>query len=240
MVTMPSSNKTNWRRLVTEAVAIGLGVFLSLWADEWRASRLDASEGRAALRRIAADLENDTVALVAMSARAERQVNAIREILIADPNDPDTPLAIAERLPDVVVSSVTPVSRSAYDALVSSGQLGLVDDPDLLADIADHYARLDYLVAISDEESQQRRLLAALFYPHVDWPRDDFFIAGELHFLPTPSARPSVTSLLSDSEFVGQMVDMGTLKEIKAERGLANVEEARDLIRAVYQAAAGR
>ena len=239
-MTMPSSNKTNWRRLVTEAVAIGLGVFLSLWADEWRASRLEASEGRAALRRIAADLENDTVALVAMSARAQRQVNAIREILTADPTDPNTPGAIAERLPDVVVSSVTPVSRSAYDALVSSGQLGLIDDPDLLADIADHYARLDYLGAISEEEGQQRRLLAALFYPHVDWPRDDFFITDDVHFLPTPAARRSVTTLLSDSEFVGQMVHMGTLKEIKAESGLSYVEEARELIHAVYQAATGR
>ena len=234
---MSAKNSVNWRRLVAEAAAIGLGVFLSLWADEWRASRQEAAEGRAALLRIAADLENDTLGLSATAIRSRRQVRAIREILVADPTAPGTPGAIAERLPDVVVSSITSVSRSAYDALVGSGQLGLIDDPNLLADIAAHYGRLDYLVAISDEESEQRRLLAALFYPHVDWPRDEYFTPGSPRFLPTPSARGSVVDLLSDSEFVGQMVHMGTLKEIKAQSSLAFLEEARGLIDAVYRAA---
>jgi hypothetical protein len=76
---MPGPNKINWRRLVAEAAAIALGVFLSLWADEWRTSRWEASEGRAALLRIAADLEKDTLGLAAMSAMAQRQVRAIRD-----------------------------------------------------------------------------------------------------------------------------------------------------------------
>ena len=40
---------------------------------------------------------------------------------------------IAERVPHVVVSAGITVSRSEYDALISSGRLGLVGDADLLA-----------------------------------------------------------------------------------------------------------
>lgn len=56
--------------------------------------------------------------------------------------------------------------------------------------------------------------------------------------MPTPSARPSIVGLLSDSRFVGQMAHMGTLKEIKAERSLEYRVAARGLIHAMHEAAA--
>ena len=37
------------RVLLAETLAIGLGVFLSLWADEWRTNRSLAADGREAL-----------------------------------------------------------------------------------------------------------------------------------------------------------------------------------------------
>jgi hypothetical protein len=46
--------------LLSEALAIGLGVFLSLWEDEWRTNRNDAAESREALARVALNLSGDT------------------------------------------------------------------------------------------------------------------------------------------------------------------------------------
>lgn len=237
---MPAFDKVNWRRITAEASAIALGVFLSLWADEWRSSRADAADGRAALVRIASDLERDTAALVGLGRSASRQVQAIREILTADPEDPGAPQLIAERVPHVVVSAGVTVSRSEYDALISSGRLGLVGDADLLADLARFYAMMDYLVAISDEEHQQRRTLAALLHPHIEWPRDRFLLPSDSGFLPTPTAKPSVVGLLADGTFVGQMAHMGTLKEIKAQRSSEFLQQARTLIGQVNLAAGRR
>jgi len=71
--------------LAGEALAIGLGVFLSLWADEWRTNRNIEADSRESLARVRQDISSDTLELARLSGVTQRRVDAIRALLAQDP-----------------------------------------------------------------------------------------------------------------------------------------------------------
>ena len=210
--------------LLSEALAIGLGVFLSLWADEWRTNRNLAAESGESLARLASNLSNDTAEFARLSGLSERSVDAIRSILATNPTDADAPSQVAELIPFVLESAILSPSGQEYEALQSSGRLGLVSNAELLSALALYYRRQEYVAELYRSDVEQSHAVAELMYPHVEFPRDVFTpearpgasSASTPSFYPVPAAAPSVVDLLSDRVFVNEMTFLGFLKQLLA------------------------
>ena len=208
--------------LLAEALVIGLGVFLSLWADEWRTNRNLAAESRESLARLTLNLSTDTAEFARLARLNERSVDAIRAILATDPGDLDAPSDMAELIPFTLESSTLIPSGQEYEALRSSGRLGLVSDPALLGALAKYYVRQEYVAELFRLDVEQSHAVAELMYPHVEFPRDVFTLetrpatstASTPSFYPVPTAVPSVVGLLSDRVFVNEMTYLGLLKQL--------------------------
>lgn len=227
--------------LLAEALAIGLGVFVSLWADEWRTNRNLAADSRASLGRVASNLADDTTRLARLSGVNQRRVGAIRSLLAIDPTGVDAPLQMAELIPFTLESSTWIPTGEEYEALRSSGRLGLVSNPELLGLLARYYSRQSYVAELFRLDVEQSHAVAELLYQHVEFPRDVFTreqrpestTTSTPSFYPTPAVAPSAVSLLSDRLFVNEMTYNGLLKQL-----LTNALEdlratARELIHTV-------
>jgi len=208
--------------VLSEALAVGLGVFLSLWADEWRTHQNEAAESRESLARVALNLSNDTVDFARLSALNLRSVDAIRSLLETNPRDPIAPAQIAELIPFTLEANIRNPTGEEYQALKSSGRLGLVTNADLLGALALYYERQQYAAELFRLDGDQSHAVAELMYPHIEFPRDVFTpelkpessTADTPSFYPVPIARSSVVGLLSDPVFVNEMAYLGLLKQL--------------------------
>jgi hypothetical protein len=213
--------------LASEALAIGLGVFLSLWADEWRENRGTAVEARESLARLAENLATDSVVFADLSFEASRGTEAIRTVLQADPTDSETSDLIAEATPGVLGSWILVPSGQEYEALRSSGRLGLIKDSEVLSALANYYQTQEYLSGLVRLDVDQAQAVARLMYPHVEFPRDVFL--GPASY-PVPTAAPSVVRLLSDRVYVNEMTYLGFLRELVASAAQSQVVATTDLL----------
>ena len=226
---------------LAEALAIALGVFLSLWADEWRTNRNLAADSHESLARVASNLSTDTARLARLSGVNQRRVEAIRSMLAIEPEGADAPSLVAELIPFVLESSSWTPTGQEYEALRSSGRLGLVSNPELLGLLARYYGRQSYVAELFRLDVEQSHAVAELMYPHVEFPRDVFTVESRPEttttstpsFYPVPEVDPSVVRLLDDRIFVNEMTYLGLLKQL-----LTNAIEdlratARELIQTI-------
>jgi len=224
--------------LAGEALAIGLGVFLSLWADEWRTNRNITADSRESLARVAQNLSSDTLELARLSGVNQRRVDAVRALLTTDPEASNAPARMADLIPFALESSLLRPSGQEYEALQGSGRLGLVANAELLSALALYYERREYAATLFGLDGAQSHEVAELMYPHIEFPRDVFTpetrpsttTVSTPSFIPVPTAAPSVVSLLSDRVFVNEMAEMGRLKQLVANALDEMMAVARDAI----------
>jgi hypothetical protein len=218
------TGRTRAFTLAGEALAIGLGVFLSLWADEWRTNRNVEADSRDSLARVAQNLSSDTSELARLSDVNQRRVDAIRALLTLDPDASDASARMADLIPFALESSLLQPSGHEYEALKGSGRLGLVANAELLSGLAQYYELREYVATLFALDGAQSQEVAELIYPHVEFPRDVFTpetrpsttTLSTPSFIPVPTADPSVVSLLSDRVFVNETTEMGRLKQLVA------------------------
>jgi len=224
--------------LVSEALAIGLGVFLSLWADEWRTNRSLELDSRESLVRVSQNLSSDTLELARLSEVNQRRIDAIRALLLTEPEASDASARMADLIPFALESSLLRPSGQEYEALKSSGRLGLVANEELLYALWLYYDRREYVATLLDLDGAQSQEVAALIYPHVEFPRDVFTperrpgttTLATPSFIPVPTADPSVVSLLSDRVFANEAAELGRLKQFVANALSDMMEVATDAL----------
>jgi hypothetical protein len=224
--------------LAGEALAIGLGVFLSLWADEWRTNRSIAADSRESLARVAQNLSDDAAELARLSGVNQRRVDAIQALLTTDPDASDASTTMAELIPFALESSLLRPSGQEYEALQSSGRLGLVANAELLGALALYYERREYAATLFVLDGEQSHEVAELIYPYVEFPRDVFTpetrpsttTLSTPSFIPVPTADPAVVRLLSDRVFVNETAEMGRLKQLLANALDEMMAVARDAL----------
>ena len=213
---------------MAEAAAIAVGVFLSLWADQWRENRNLAAEGRESLQRIAVDLARDTASLSYLGRLSGRGVVAVRNVLATPPGMPSRADSVAALIPWVLRSSVFQPAGEEFEALRSSGRLGLITNPELLSAISSYYRGLDYLADMYRYDVEQSHVVAELMYPHVAFPRDQF-LGGAAGF-PPPRVDGSFWILLDEPVFTNEMTYAAFLKELTSDAAAAAADDADELL----------
>jgi hypothetical protein len=162
-----------------------------------------------------------------------RGVAAIDSILNADSDVPSTPQRIADWIPFVLQSNVFNVEGEEFEALRSSGRLGLITDPELLGALTSYYADLEYIAEMYRFDIDQSHAVAELLYPHVEFPRSDFVNVPNVSVFPTPEVDASVVALLDDRIFVNEMTYLGFLKELTAGSASDAASRAAELLQMI-------
>ena len=141
--------------LLFEVVLIAVGVFLALWANNWREDREHRAQARAALRNFASEMEANRQAIEQNRAYHETFARELREFLAS--KEP----ASEDRLnKSVHFEGMRPVifEHTAWDLALATQALSYLD-PDLAFDISKVYTRQNAFQKLEDS------FLAAAFTP---------------------------------------------------------------------------
>jgi hypothetical protein len=141
--------------LLFEVVLIAVGVFLALWANNWREDREHRAQARAALRNFASEMEANRQAIQNNRAYHETFARELREFLAS--KEP----ASEDRLnKSVHFEGMRPVifEHTAWDLALATQALSYLD-PDLAFDISKVYTRQNAFQKLEDS------FLAAAFTP---------------------------------------------------------------------------
>ena len=129
-------------RVVSEFILIVAGVLSALAADGWREDRIETEQGRAYAARLAEDLRTDIalweVSITSLRAKEpalRRLARVDRASFDADPDQVAADLWIAQGWSWGSYDT----NDATYREMSSAGDLNLIRDPRLRADVAAHY-----------------------------------------------------------------------------------------------------
>lgn len=175
----------NWFAVGVDLAIVVLGVFLGIQVSNWNAARVDARAAATYLEDIAADINADLTEISRVADSARTRISAATYVLrqageadlansatLSRTNALDV-FSGSERyeIPDIAPppeaerDSLWPLAtgiyaydnnRSAYDALIGSGRIELIDERAISGALREYY----YLVTAFDET--QRRTLAPI------------------------------------------------------------------------------
>lgn len=159
------AREQNWFAIIIDFVIVVAGVFLAIQAANWNDYRKERAEERRYYAQIIDDLRVDQATLHdsqqranALDAAAENTLRAMREGIPPD----ITPVQFARNIHYAGYLYIPPTVRRSYDELVSTGNLGLLQNERAKAAIASYYSRFDELRQWDElMRSQQGRYWAA-------------------------------------------------------------------------------
>ena len=137
--------KQEWTAIGIDFVIVVVGVFIGIQVADWNTARQERERGEFYLQRIADDVRSDVAALE-NNLRAWREEAREAEISIDYLRDGNlqgrTEWEMFARI--YIDAGWIPFvpNTTAYEELRETGQLRLIDDPDLRLDIGAHYAAL--------------------------------------------------------------------------------------------------
>ncbi len=135
-------------RLLGEFFVIVFGVLAALAADSWNDARLDRIDEREYLVRLGSSVRADTANFAAILQWMDRKERGLRRIdgLLSSNSaafDPDTVLADLTAAPNYGWNVGPLTGTATFEDLRSSGQLGLIRNRDLRAQIIQYYELAD-------------------------------------------------------------------------------------------------
>lgn len=166
--------------LVGELLVVTLGVLIALAVDSWNDDRLERRVEDEVLEWLVSDLEDDTALFAWWSNEVVEKLAALEQVfaILTDPNDYLLQDSLAFLNAIAVGSELgwdqPNLSRTTFDELVSSGNLGLIDDPRVRRRIVEYYQL--------DEDSRERLTARRTQYPQIAYrlvPRASEWTAQE-------------------------------------------------------------
>jgi hypothetical protein len=155
----------NWLVVAIEFVIVAMGVFLGLQASNWNEARIDRAIAAGHLAEIAEDLQAHLDFHEKLYGSAVARISAA-EYLLRAAGRPTPPPSLVVSVNEFTVPVVPPVppdrldnllgslnlvrvtvsARNGYESLISSGNLGLIENRDLARKIQQYYGRYDDLL----------------------------------------------------------------------------------------------
>jgi hypothetical protein len=225
-----SLKEQNWTAIVIEFVLLVAGVFLGIQVANWNESRHEDERAQQALARLQGDLQADLRSIGLRSAFWPKVNDYGRGALrYAETGELVQGSAWKTVLAFYQASQLWPwvPADSTYQELRSAGELGLIRDPRLRADISKYYAEasgdnVGYILAFQPEYRRiVRGLTPAVVSNHV-WSRcwtQTSQDAQELLDCPSPISEAEAQALLD-----GYLKDPRLLGELRfwlANQGVA-------------------
>ncbi len=158
----------DWTAIAIDFVIVVLGVFVATQVADWNTARQERERGAFYLQRIADDVRDD-VATLESSIRGWRDEADEAEIIIGYLSDGDlrgrTEWEMFERIYyDAGWAPFVP-NTTAYEELHDTGQLRLINDPQLRLDIGAYYATLAEFRPFYDFDTPLREVIRRQYPP---------------------------------------------------------------------------
>jgi len=168
--------RQDWFVVALEVAIVVLGVIIGFQVTSWGQARSDAVKEQTYLRQLAADL-HETLRLIdevdSLNARGDRgTANSIRMFYL--PETPPADSVIDWHVRSTWMDIVTPLLGTA-EALISSGDLGLIRNDSLRAAITAYVTRSHQLIddqALHHAEwrrSANDMMVRMGYHQHLDW-----------------------------------------------------------------------
>ncbi len=159
---MKSVSKEAVRKATLEAVAIAIGVFAALYADNWNEDRKDHQLARQFLDGIALDMNLNSERILGVKTFARGYRDSLERVIYAirtGENSWDSPESFVLDLVQCTYLGTPTLSSVAFDELQSTGSMRLIEDSDLKRKLANYYEDFEQQ---SQFHAEYRRKEAAL------------------------------------------------------------------------------
>jgi hypothetical protein len=159
---MKSVSKEAVRKATLEAVAIAIGVFAALYADNWNEERKDQQLARQFLDGIALDMNLNSERILGVKTFARGYRDSLERVIYAirtGENSWDSPESFVLDLVQCTYLGTPRLSSVAFDELQSTGSMRLIEDSDLKRKLANYYEDFEQQ---SQFHAEYRRKEAAL------------------------------------------------------------------------------
>jgi len=226
------SRRVPWIRLLGEFAVIFLGITLSLLADDWRQSRSDLEAERRALQGLLADLEDDSVGLEELRSQVARHDRAAMWLYQrrGDPGvDADS---VTQYLGATQGLDVFRARRASYSGLLSTGQLGVIEDEALRREIITYFEDLQSeVLSFYDIYYDVWYPFRELIGPDFEWLYNEDaagFQGGDGSRL-----RRAWSEISSDPSFVFRLREVGVVANVVSRLASETLEQNTDLQTAI-------
>ena len=131
-------------RVVAEVSIIVVGVLIALAAEGWREAASDRALTRTYVAGLSADLRLDSADYVRFLEPNYLPAQAVAAdsliVILGDPTVIAEPATVLRFLRELLYLPSATKGRATFDDLVSSGRLGLIEDPNLRGALVKYYA----------------------------------------------------------------------------------------------------
>ena len=200
----------NWTSIALELIVGFVGILAAFQVDRWYEERQLLSEEQAHLMALAADFNASRESLERALNLMRGAVDAALIILEHEPGGPTdmTSDDFYSLLRDVQYMSAFEPQRRAYDVLVASGDIRVLTDEQLKADMAEYFARAAQADDRRNEMIMQR---VTSFEPYLNENLDHAALVLKVHPNVSETMTPSLPSdhfltVLGKSDFEGMIV----------------------------------
>ena len=209
--------RQDWAAVVVEVLVVVLGVVIGFQVTAWGQGRADRATEQTYLRQLAADLretERDLARVDSLMAEAERSSISLAVALrLATPPSRDSLVFWSSQL--ISQQMPNPVTGTA-EALVATGDLGLIRDDGLRSAISDYLETVAYRqyinrVIFEEHEKAETELMSRLDWIEAVLAHPSFGVQAEslLQTVTGHGADDLVYRLALDAEFL--MSDRGAV-----------------------------
>jgi hypothetical protein len=150
-------------RVVAEVSIIVVGVLIALAAEGWREAASDRALTRTYLAGLSADLRLDSADYVRFLKPNYLPAQAVAAdsliVILGDSTVVVAPATTLRFLRELLYLLSATKSRATFDDMVSSGRLGLIDDPNLRGSLVQYYASS----VVENPEAYQAYLNSSFF-----------------------------------------------------------------------------
>ena len=136
----------NWFAVTLDLLIVIVGVFIGIQVANWNEARQDRNEERRYYLQLLEDLRSDLDAFADAQKRARRHDDAAEWVLAKLDGKPPpgiSPGRLAQAIHYAGFIYIPRAARGTYDELISTGNLGLLRDPQIKSRIAAYYGVFD-------------------------------------------------------------------------------------------------
>ncbi len=167
----------NWTAVVLDLFIVILGVFIGIQVSNWNEGRALQSAERVYLDRLAISIEGEARRITSIRKEWLNQIESLEyleQFLLAERTSSDSEWDVLKELNFRSGWTQFSPDRTTFDELVSSGQLTLIRDADLRAEIRNYYGELRGFAPFFKFENPLRQLIREKFpisYQTYLWQR---------------------------------------------------------------------
>ena len=182
----------DWFAVSVDFVILVVGVFIGLQVTEWGQTRADRASEASAIERLIVEYERNLEILADdrnKSVRVMRASAGLMELIEPEPDPGIDDAQVGQLLGDCLMNPVFTPALGVTNSLLASGELGLIQDPEIQRTLSEWSAAADMLDQWQEiERHHGEELILGLTYEYLAWPNVDNYFDGS----------PAVSKLESD------------------------------------------